>query len=153
VEAGIIISVKRKTSLMKKYLLYTLIVSVVLSSCKKNFEDRLIGNWRLVSSYKQRAFDRDHFITGYETGVFTFNENGTAKYVSTTDTLNGTWNVDRYFADEASYKELRVELFNFPRNQYLFWEFDDFNFQDNWKEIRARDFSLSNDRIYEFRRQ
>jgi hypothetical protein len=138
---------------MKKYLLCTLIVTVVLSSCKKNYEDRLVGSWRLVSSYKQRTFDRDHFITGYETGVFTFNENGTARYVSTTDTLSGTWNADRYSADEASYKELRVELFNFPRNQYLFWEFDDFNFRDNWKEIRARDFSLSNERIYEFRRQ
>jgi hypothetical protein len=138
---------------MKQYLLCIVIISVVLSSCQKNFEDRLIGNWKLVSSYRQKTFDRDHFITGYESGVFTFNENGTARYVSGPDTLNGIWNTDRYSTGDGSYRELKVELFNFLRNQYLFWEFDNFNFRDNRNEFRAREFSAGNDRVYEFRRQ
>jgi hypothetical protein len=148
---------------MNKYLLSTAFVSTLFFSCRKNFEDRIVGTWKLVSSYKQRTFDRDHFITGYEQGIFTFNENGTADYKSSTDTLTGFWSADKHSvttvnassgqADTKGYKELRIELVNFTGNQYLFWEFDDFNFRDTWKEIRAKDFSLSNDRIYEFRRQ
>lgn len=138
---------------MKKYILHAFLISSIFFSCRKNFEDRIIGSWKLVSSYRQHTFDRDHFITGYEQGVFTLNENGTAVYASSTDTLSGIWNADRYSNRDGTFRELTIELFNFSRNQYLFWEFDDFNFRDNWKEIRAREFSYSNDRIYEFRRQ
>jgi len=138
---------------MKSSILILVFISSIGISCRKNFEDRIIGEWKLVSSYRQRTFDRDHFITGYETGVFSFNDNGTARYISTTDTLNGTWDADRYSTGDGTYRELTVQLFNFPRNQYLAWEFDNFNFRDNWNEIRAREFSYSNDRVYEFRRQ
>ena len=38
------------------------------------------------------GFDKDHFQTVFESGVFTLNANGTAVYTSAVETLNGYWN-------------------------------------------------------------
>ena len=147
---------------MKKYILPSLVLAVLFfSSCSKNLEDRLIGSWKLNSSYRQKAFGRDHFTTGFESGVFTLNENGSAKYVSATDTLTGNWYSDRYTNswyngndyESRSMKYLRIHLVNFQRNEFLDWEFDDFIFRNSWQQIKAEQYSLSNDRVYEFQRQ
>ena len=142
---------------MKKILLFTVIIAIIVSACSKRIEDRIVGSWKLKSSYKQKTFDRDHFITGYESGIFTFNENGNATYVSSTDTLTGYWNADDYSVntgpESGSLRHLKIELVNFLRNRYLFWEFDDFNFHNTWKTLRAEEYSLSYARIYEFGRQ
>jgi hypothetical protein len=143
---------------MKKNLLFFSLIVLVLSSCTKNYEDRLVGQWKLNSSYRQRIFDRDHFQTGYESGVFTFNENGTASYTSTSDTLNGYWSADRYSRSfynngdnqTQTYKHLRLNLIDFTRNKFLDLDFDDFSFRNDFDRIKAVQFSLSSDIIYEF---
>ena len=48
---------------------------------------------------------------------------------------------------------LRIDLVNFQRNRRLNWEFDDFGFRNNWDVIRAEEYSLSRDRVYEFERR
>ncbi len=148
---------------MKKYLFSLFVIALLFSNCRKNIEDRLIGNWKLRASYKQRTFDRDHFTTGYESGLFTFFENGAATYTSSTDTLTGYWHADNYTVsnynsssgntDHTPLRHLKIELVNFIRNRFLFWEFDDFNFRNNWRTIRAVEYSLSNERVYEFGRE
>jgi len=142
---------------MKRTLLFTTLIAIIASACSKRIEDRLVGSWKLSSSYKQKTFDRDHFLTGYESGVFTFSENGTASYTSSTDTLTGFWNADDYTvntgSDSKSLRHLKIEMVNFLQNRYLFWEFDDFHFRNTWKTLRAEEYSLSYDRIYEFSRQ
>lgn len=143
---------------MRKHLLPLSLVILFFSSCAKTFEDRLVGNWKLNSSYRQRIFDKDYFQTGYESGVFTLNENGTAVYASTTDTLKGYWNAERYSnsyynngqPETQSYRRLRLNLIDFPRNKFIDWQFDDFTFRNDFDRIRARQFSLSSDIIYEF---
>jgi hypothetical protein len=143
---------------MRKHLLPISLIILFFSSCSKTLEDRLVGNWKLNSSYRQRIFDKDYFQTGYESGVFTFNENGTAIYASTTDTLKGYWNTERYSSSyynngqsqTQNYRQLRLNLIDFPRNKFIEWEFDDFTFRNDFDRIRARQFSLSSDIIYEF---
>ena len=143
---------------MRKHLLRFSLIGLFFSSCSKTYEDRLVGQWKLNSSYRQRLFDRDHFQTGYESGVFTFNENGTAVYASTTDTLNGYWNADRYSRSfynngdqqTQTYRHLRLNLIDFPRNKFLDWDFDDFSFRNDFDRIKAVQFSLSSDIFYEF---
>ena len=56
---------------MKKALLLATVIAFITAACSKRIEDRLVGSWKLRSSYKQKTFDRDHFSTGYEEGVFT----------------------------------------------------------------------------------
>ena len=144
----------RKCLFMRKHLLFFSFVILFFSSCSKTYEDRLIGQWRLNESYRQRLFDKDHFQTGYESGVFTLNENGTAVYTSTTDTLKGYWNADRYNnyrnGDNQSYKHLQLNLINFNQNKFINWSFDDFSFRNDFDRIKAIQFSLSSDIIYEF---
>ncbi len=149
---------------MRKYLLLPLALLLVLFySCSKSYEDRLIGSWRLNESYRKVFLGRDHFQTGYEDGVFTFLENGNATYVSSTDTLIGYWRANNhnhtYYNQNTSEWEtrqmryLRLSLKNFLQNKFLEWDFDNFSFRNNWKGIKAEQYSLSNDRVYEFVRK
>jgi len=141
---------------MKIHLLLPLVITLFFFGCSKRLEDRIVGSWKLQSSYKQKAFDRDHFTTGYESGVFTFNDNGTATYASSTDTLTGNWHADKYYSggsEGSQLRHLKIEMVNFLQNRFLFWEFDDFSFRNSWQTIRAEEFSLSYSRIYEFGRQ
>jgi hypothetical protein len=149
---------------MKKNLLTALLFATLFfTSCSKSLEDRIIGSWKLESAWRKVFLGRDYFQTGYESGLFTFKENGDAAYISSTDTLNGYWRSDRYSNsyynngtdqwETRSLKYLRISLINFQQNRRLEWEFDDFSFRNNWNEIRAEQYSLSNDRTYEFKRR
>jgi len=148
---------------MRRNLLLLLPVVLFISSCGKSLEDRLIGNWRIESSYRRVFLGRDYFQTGYENGIFTFYENGDAAFISSTDTLNGTWRADNYSGNYYNYdngnwenrgmRYLRIKLFNFTRNRFIDWEFDNFSFKNGWQKIKAEQYSLSNDRVYEFVRQ
>jgi len=142
---------------MRIHLLPLTIILVIFSSCSKTYEDRLIGKWKLNESYRQRLFDKDYFQTGFESGTFTLNENGTATYTSTADTLNGYWNADKYYdynsnGDSRTYRHLQLNLVNFAQNKFINWSFDHFDFRDSHDRIKARQYSLSSDIIYEFER-
>lgn len=136
---------------------------VIFSSCSKSLEDRLTGSWEIKRAWKQRFLDRDYFQTGYEGGTFTFSENGDATYTNGTDTMTGYWRSDRYTDywynsssgthESKVMKYLHINLVNYQQNIRLEWEFDDFHFKDSWHEIKAEQFSLSNDRVYEFERK
>ena len=125
-------------------------------------EDRLIGSWKLKNAWHQQLFGRDYFTTGYEIGIFNLTESGEAIYSSSTDTLKGFWESDRHIQgyynsngdwENRSMKYLRIDLVNFQQNRRILWEFDDFSFRNDWNNIRAEQYSLSNDRVYEFERQ
>lgn len=146
----------------KDCLLLPLFVFLFLS-CSKTLEDRLTGRRELKRAWKQRFLERDYFQTGYEGGIFTLLENGDATCINGTDTLRGYWRSDQYSnnwynsnsgnREDRTMKYLRLRLMDFQQNIRLEWDFDDFRFRDNWDKIRAEQFSLSNDRIYEFERK
>ncbi|HET9746922.1 MAG TPA: hypothetical protein VFP97_14495 [Chitinophagaceae bacterium] len=144
---------------MSRPSLLLLPIALFFSSCARTIEDHLIGEWKLDVTYRKELFGRDYFQTGYEDGVFTFFESGTATYTSSQDTLSGYWRSDFYtqwrdYADDDNdterYKYLEVYLANFNRNKIIDWRFDNFNFRNSWKRIRAVEFSLGRDRYYEF---
>ena len=147
---------------MKQNLLWLFIASFLFISCSKSLEDRIVGSWQLEDAWRQVFLGKEHFQTGYESGIFTFIENGDASYVSATDTLTGYWRSDRYTNsyynsngewESKTMKYLRLSLVNFAQNKRIEWNFDDFHFRDSWQEIRAEQYSLSNDRVYEFERR
>ena len=146
----------------KNLLMPLLIITFFLSSCSKDLEERLVGSWQLKNAWRRELFGRDYFTTGYESGIFKFMENGDATYTSSTDTLKGFWRSDRYNNsyynssgewETRSMKYLRIDLVNFQQNRRLQWEFDDFSFRSTWTEIRAEQYSLSRDRVYEFEKR
>lgn len=141
---------------MTKTLLLIISTTFILSSCSKRIEDRLIGEWKLDGAYKKELFGRDYFQTGYEDGVFTFFESGTATYTSPQQNLSGYWRSDFWNRYDAAndkteiLKYLEIYLADFSRNTIINWRFDDFNFRNNWKCIRAQKYWLGRDRFYEF---
>lgn len=141
-------------------ILLLLSVAVLFFSCSKKLDERLTGNWKLHASYKKGLFNRDYFQTGYEAGIFTFSENGSATFVDNIDTLSGYWRSDfytrrQYDAADDDYdtkilKYLEIYLVNFNSNKIIHWKFDDFDFKNNRKRIKAVEFSLGRDRYFEF---
>lgn len=131
--------------------------------CVKRIEDRLAGDWKLDKTYKKGLVNRDYFQTGYEDGLFILFESGSASYVSSLDTLSGFWKSDFYTRlqdnaadddyDTKTLKYLEIYLANFNCNKIIHWRFDDFDFKDNSKRIKAVEFSLGRDRYYEFVKQ
>lgn len=146
-----------------RYQFFLPLLLLLFLSCSKTLEDRLTGSWELKRAWKQRFLEKDYFQTGYEDGVFTLLENGDATYINGTDTLTGYWRSGRYNNswyngnsgnwEDRAMKYLHLSLVNFQQNTRLEWDFDDFRFRDNRDKIRAEQYSLSNDRIYEFERK
>jgi len=146
----------------KNLLLLSLLISFFLSSCSKDIEDRLVGNWQLENAWRKELFGRDYFTTGYESGVFTFMENGDATYTSPIDTLQGFWRLKRYSSSyydgngdlqSRALNSLRISLINFQQNRFIDLEFDNFDFRNGGQEIKAEQFSTGRDRVYEFERR
>lgn len=144
---------------MNRNLLLLLLSSTLFISCRRQVEDRIFGQWKLDQSFRRDFLDRDYFTTGYEDGVFTFNESGTAGYTSATDTLTGYWEADfynrGYYDGNGNWqnqrqKYLRIYLVNFQANQVFNLNLDEFNFRNNWNCIRGTQYSFGRDRIYEF---
>lgn len=147
---------------MKRNLLWLLLIPVVFSACRRQVEDRLFGEWRLEESYRRDLFDRDQFETGFEDGIFTFNESGSASYVSATDTLTGYWEADFYnngfYDNDGNWqnrreKFLRIYLVNFQTNKVFNLDLDEFRYRNNWQRLRGIQYSYGRDRIYEFVRR
>jgi len=149
---------------MRKFLLLpSTVIIFLLFSCSKSLEDRLIGSWQLEDAWKRVFLGRDHFQTGYESGIFTFMENGAASYTSNTDTLTGFWRANNYTNsyynsstdqwESRQMRRLRISLINFQQNRWLEWEFDNFSFKNDWGRIKAEQFSLGYDKVYEFGRR
>lgn len=139
------------------------VLVLTITSCIKPLEDRLTGNWQLTESFRRGFFDRDYFQTGYESGIFSFHEGGSATYISNTDTLTGSWKVrrhsDNYYNSSSGQwesrqlKSLRITLINFSQNRFIDFFFDDFNFRNNSHRIRAEEFIPGGDKVYEFQKK
>ncbi len=138
--------------------------SLAFTSCKKWGipEDRIIGEWKLTEAVKQRYSRTESFFTGYETGRFTFFENGTVVYKDPTDSLNGNWNMrtenDSYYDANGNWQTrtsttLSMRLYNFSSNRMIDWTFDNFNFESSGNKLVAYMNSASYIYKYYFRRQ
>ena len=147
---------------MKIIYSFFLLGIIVFSSCSKlDPENKIAGNWKLDDVVKKRFFNNDHLITGYEAGLFTFYENGTAAYTDTI-TMTGNWNMhyeDRSYYDvNGDYQQknslvLRLKLLNFSANRQIDWEFDETQFKRSDNRLDGFIYSASYYYQYSFRRQ
>ena len=128
---------------------------IFLTSCNKLIDERIQGDWRLDKSYKKDFLSRDYFQTGYEEGIFTFYENGTAGYTSLTDTLMGYWEAGFYTTyngngDGKREKFLRINLVNYQTNRLFVLDLDEFHYKNGYHCIKGTEHSYGRDRVYEF---
>lgn len=126
---------------MKRYLLLLSILSVSLLGCNRwfNQEDRLLGSWKLAAAEKKRIFNRNPIETGYESGIFSFYDNGQARYTDGSLQMEGSWQL-RYISNPAydingnyssnSRTVLTLNLVNFQSNKVLNLAFDECRFNN-----------------------
>ena len=84
---------------MKKYLRYLPLLFVFLfaQSCVKSVPGPAVlpvsGSWVLSESSQNNGFGWHYFNTGLESGVFSFYNDGTAKYDDGNNLMRGSWDI------------------------------------------------------------
>jgi len=164
-QKGLHFVVEIKTAIMKsKFYLAIFVSSLILfASCKKWLpENRIVGSWKLVEAEKRRFLSSDRIYTGYENGVFSFNDNGTASYSDTSIQMSGNWNMreehNGYYDSDGNWHDeartvLTVRLYNFTANRVLDWYFDRIDFRSSGDKLFAFMDSPSYIYRYDFRKQ
>ena len=129
----------------KFYPFFVLSLLLFFSSCKKWLpENRVVGTWQLVDAEKRRPFSNQSFTTGYETGIFTFYDNGDATYRDAAGTMTGSWNMrdidGGYYDQEGNWQSQRrtdmlIKLYDFRSNRVLDWYFDYIDFRTSGNRL------------------
>jgi hypothetical protein len=147
----------------KFYPLFILLISTLLSSCKKWLpENRIVGNWKLIDIEKRRPFNNETLTSGYERGTFTFYENGTASFSDTSGSMNGNWNMRTeqhgYYDSDGNWQTqnrtvLIVKMYNFNNNKVIDWYFDEVQFRSSGGRMQAFIEGANFRYCYNFRKQ
>ena len=149
-----------------KSKLYAFVITAflfALTSCKKWLpENRIEGDWTLTEIQKRRALSNETISSGYQEGVFTFYENGTASYSANATQLKGNWQMyrtTRRYRDRDGDTQtdddrvLVVKLYDFSTNQVIDWYFDRFDFRSSGNALFAFSESPSYTYRYCFRKK
>jgi len=150
---------------MKPLYLTAFFISAIFlfTSCKKWLpENRIVGNWKLVSVDKKYLFSSDRVTTGYESGIFVFNDNGTASYTDASIQMLGNWTMrdqhDGYYDSNGTWHDnattiFTVRLYNFSANRVLDWYFTSIDFRSSGDKLIAFIDGASYTYKYDFRKQ
>lgn len=87
-------------------LSFLLITAIAFTGCSKVMlyeEEPLVGSWVLTDAAHKDAYGWYNVTTGIERGVFTFYDNGSARYTEAGVTMHGSWQV--YYTDGGYYDE------------------------------------------------
>lgn len=130
---------------MKRNLLLFLLAGTLLvlaSSCSKYVVvpdgPPLTGRWYLQSAARYDGYKWQTISTGYESGTFIFNANGSLVYGDAIGTLHGSWSMypvtDGYYDGYGHYTEGYHNVFSLRlyeagnSNPAADWIFDDNNY-------------------------
>jgi hypothetical protein len=146
-----------------KFYPFFFLAFLLASSCKKWLpENRISGSWKLVDAERQRAFSSESFMTGYESGLFTFYDNGTASYSDATGILNGSWDMRKtdggYYDQDGNWHsdqrtDMLIKLYDFRSNRVLEWYFDYIDFRSSGNRLTGFMEGANYNYRYYFRKQ
>lgn len=148
---------------LKFYPFLLLFISVLVSSCKKWLpENRVVGTWQLTDAEKRRFLSNQSFSTGYESGVFTFYDNGDATYRDAAGSMTGTWDMRQtnggYYDQDGNWQsqqrtDMMIKLYDFRSNRVLDWYFDYIDFRNSGSRFTGYINGASYNYRYHFRKQ
>ena len=114
---------------MKPKFYYLFLAPVLLlASCTKwmpNPQQDIAGSWKIQSIERRTSYGSEPFFSGYEHGVFYFNNNGNAQYADSYGQMNGTWRLVSRSYDGTNSLELR--MYNYHGSDAIEWEFHSIN--------------------------
>jgi hypothetical protein len=117
--------------------LYLSLLSVILlSSCKKDFDEDIIGTWNITEVNVPGFGNTVPAGLPFKDGTVSFHQDGSAFYTNTTGTVyQGKWSLERKRQGESNYYTLLISVVHFPSQQILLDAFDDVIFlrKDHFK--------------------
>ena len=122
---------------MKKILSF-LLLSCMLLSCSKDafkpYSTRVVGTWH-ISDINRTGFGGNISDLPFQSGTFTFNNNGSMTYVDAQGgQYNGSWDISERYYDDGYHKTLDIVVVNFTTQQILreYYEEMDFRSTDHF---------------------
>ena len=110
---------------MKKLYLSALTL-VLLSACKKDFDEDIIGTWAITDIDPPGVGGSIPAGLPFKEGTFSFHQDGTAFYTNGSGTAyHGKWTLERKKLGERQFWSLLVSVVHFPTQQILLDAFDD----------------------------
>lgn len=112
---------------MKSIIRLTLLMVAIasLASCSKvvvDVQPSIAGSWVLTDAAQKDSYGWYDVTTGVENGVFTFYNNGRARYVENGVTLEGTWNLSMvtsgYYDEYGNYHTDRHQSMSIHVSDY-----------------------------------
>lgn len=148
---------------LKFYPFFILSLLLLFSSCKKWLpENRVVGSWQLIDAEKRRFLSNQSFSTGYESGVFTFYDNGDATYRDAAGSMTGSWNMRQtdggYYDQDGNWQsqkrtDMLIQLYDFRSNRVIDWYFDYIDFRNSGGRLIGFINGASYNYRYYFRKQ
>jgi hypothetical protein len=114
------------------YTLVILLSVVLLNGCSKDvlksYDKRIVGTWR-ISDVDRVGFGGNTDNLPFNSGSFTFHENGTLEYVNAANaTFKGSWEIIKRKKDDQTVHILQITAIDFTNQQVLTEYYDDMNF-------------------------
>lgn len=115
-----------------KRIFTPILFSVLFLSCSKDilksYERRIVGTWR-IADIKRVGFGGNTDNLAFQSGTFTFYENGTLEYVNGSNQLyKGSWDIRKKTFDEETTRSLQITAVDFNNQQVLTEYYDDMIF-------------------------
>ena len=163
--SGYCICAKIETAFMKPKIYplgLFLLVCFFISCIKWLPENRIVGSWQLAEVQKKRILDNETISTGYESGIFSFEENGRAIYIDGSTRLEGEWFMRKgdsgYTDSEGNWHGsdrtiFTIKLYDLSSNRVLDWYFDRIDFRSSGDKLFAFMEGASYTYRYDFRKQ
>jgi hypothetical protein len=110
---------------MKK-LYFVLLATTLFSSCKKDFDEDIIGTWTITDITVPGVGSSVPAGLPFKDGTISFHQDGSAFYTNGSGiAYQGKWSLERKHLGERQYWSLLVSVVHFPTQQILMDAFDD----------------------------
>ena|SRR5215212_515477 len=121
---------------MKSKLYLLLLVPVLtLASCTKSTiaddSNRIAGNWQISYVERQGNYGTEPVYTGYESGVFYFSNNGSARFSDSYGEMTGSWRMVQRSNGYDGSNSLELRLYDYYNDDAIEWEFYAVEFTGN----------------------
>lgn len=138
---------------MKKiYTILLVITSTLLSSCFKDYDEKIIGNWQLEDVDKV-GFGNSSSNLPFRDGFFSFMEGGDLQYTTLNGQVyQGTWRIRNENNGEDATQSLHITAVNFTTQEVRSEFFNDMNFTRKGR-FKAYVNSGSSTYVFYFNRQ
>ena len=138
--------------MIKLYTVFILLISLIITSCIKDYEDKIIGNWQLEDVDKV-GFGNSSSNLPFRDGNFSFSNNSQLQYTTLSGAIfQGSWQLRNENSYDGSNQTLFVTAVNFNTQEIRSEHFSELHFTSR-NRFKAFVTSGNDKYVFYFRRQ